>query len=228
MSKILAEEAVVIIPCYNEAAVISTVLHELISCKFNVVVVDDCSNDETGFIAKKFPIHYIKHPINLGQGAALATGFQYAQSLAHPYVVTFDADGQHQVDDIFNLLHELTIRECDVVFGSRFLGSTVGMPILRKLILKLAIQLNYLFTGIRLSDAHNGLRAIKKASLHHLIFSENRMAHATEILNITKKQNLKYSECGMTIRYTDYSLRKGQKNISSVRLFLDICLHQLF
>ncbi|TKC07184.1 glycosyltransferase family 2 protein [Pedobacter frigoris] len=224
----LVKSTLVIIPCFNESTVLKEVICELISKGFDIVVVDDCSNDDSAEILKYFSIHYIKHPINLGQGAALTTGFQYAQSLPHPYVVTFDADGQHNPNDIINLLDTLANNDYDIVFGSRFLNGTHKMPKMRKLVLKFGIIVNYLFTGILLSDAHNGLRAFKRTQLQSLNFSENRMAHATELLFIAKKYTMKYAECPTNTRYTDYSLKKGQRNISSINLFFDIFLFKLF
>src|SRR4029079_19417277 len=126
------------------------------------------------------------------QGAALQTGIDYAKMLEADIVVTFDADGQHSAADVKTLVEPLLKNEVDIVLGSRFLTTNTDIPFPRKIVLQVARWVNFLFTGILLTDAHNGLRALGKRGLEKITITENRMAHASEILFEIKKQNLKF------------------------------------
>lgn len=219
----------IIIPAFNEASVIGTTLHELITYGYSIVVVDDCSADNTAEIVKQLPVSYIRHKVNMGQGAALQTGISYALQKGAAYFVTFDADGQHSPEDIDTLLEKLGDSSCDFVFGTRFSGgvkteATAG----RKIVLQVARYLNFLLTGILLTDAHNGLRAFSRKAAEKINITENRMAHATEFLILVKKNKLRYTEAPVRIRYTSYSRQKGQKNFHSFKVLQDILLHKFF
>jgi polyprenyl-phospho-N-acetylgalactosaminyl synthase len=220
----------IIIPVYNEKATIRSVVSELLDHSYNnVILVDDGSDQNILSEISDLNVFYIKHPVNLGQGAALQTGFDFAKQLKCDVVVTFDADGQHDWNDIVSLVQPVINGDTDIVFGSRFLtAATSKVPRSRKYILKCARFVNYLFTGLLLTDAHNGLRAFNSKTLNVLQLTENRMAHATEILHEIKKHGLRFLEVGVNIRYTSYSKRKGQGNLSSIRIFSDLVLHKLF
>lgn len=220
----------VIIPAFNESAVIGKVVEDLLSREYNIVVVDDGSktnliNQLSGITG----IHYIRHKVNLGQGAALQTGITYSLQKGATRIVTFDADGQHSPDDLPALLTPLQDGTCDITLGSRFLsagGHNAGK--FRTWTLHVGRWVNFFFTGLRLSDAHNGLRAMSRKAAEKIKLKENRMAHATEILFLIKKHHLKYREVPVTITYTLYSKRKGQSVFNSIRIFFDLVLHKLF
>lgn len=218
----------IIIPVYNEAAVIAQTLHQLVQTEYNIVVVDDGSSDGCADIVMQFPVHYIAHPVNLGQGAALQTGMEYAKMRNALAVVHFDADGQHRVADIEQLLLPVLNDECDVVFGSRFLnkGDQV-IPLPKKGMLQLARYINWIFAGILLTDAHNGMRALGKEALNSIYLSENRMAHASEILMLVKAQGLRFTEVPVTIEYTAYSKRKGQSLWNAFNIFIDLLFKKI-
>ncbi len=218
-----------VIPCYNEAGVIRQTVGEVMACGYRVIVVDDCSADETAKQVIGLPVFYIKHKINLGQGAALQTGIDAAMKKGADVIVTFDADGQHDVNDIAGMLKKLETEKLDIVFGSRFLpGSKTNIKNLRRLLLKLGRLMNYFFTGILLSDAHNGLRVMNRHAASVIRLRENRMAHATEFLKEVKRNGLRYAEFPVHIRYTGYSIKKGQSPLNSVRIFFDILLNKIF
>ncbi|HEY0677156.1 MAG TPA: glycosyltransferase family 2 protein [Chitinophagaceae bacterium] len=218
----------IIIPVYNEAAVIAQTLHQVVQTGYNVVVVDDGSTDGTGEIVKKFPVHYICHPINIGQGGALQTGMDFAKQFDPQAVVHFDADGQHRVSDIGRLLSPVLEDDCDVVFGSRFIEKNgLPVPVAKRIFLQLARYINFFFTGILLTDAHNGLRALSRKALRTVLLTENRMAHASEILWIIKERRLTYCEVPVTIEYTEYSRRKGQSLWNSINIIFDLLFKKI-
>ncbi len=215
-----------VIPSYNDAIGLDRVLPQFQEHPhLNTVVVDDCSTDFTAKTLTKYPhIHHIRHPINLGQGAALKTGIEFALSRGADAIVTFDADGQHQLIDALSMLECLKQQHCDVVLGSRFLNSrnTVNMPNTRRLVLKLAVWFTKISTGLELSDTHNGLRALSKKAAQSINISQDRMAHASQILSEIARLKLKYVEHPVTIIYSEYSLQKGQKLSNSFNILWEL------
>ncbi|HEY5967427.1 MAG TPA: glycosyltransferase family 2 protein [Chitinophagaceae bacterium] len=219
----------VVIPCYNEAGIIRETIAAIIEKDYSIIVVDDHSTDNTREQLKEIPLIYIRHRLNLGQGAALQTGISVALKRGAEYLVTFDADGQHDVNDIDGMLQKLKEDQLEIVLGSRFLpGSGGNISVGRKLLLKAACYLNYLFTGILLTDAHNGLRVMNRHAAKSIHLKENRMAHATEILKEIKKHDLKFGEFPVHIHYTGYSKKKGQSLLNSIRIFFDLVLNKIF
>lgn len=220
----------VIIPSFNEGKVIRTTVLSLIAKGYTVVVIDDCSSDNTEEVLRTLEIIYLKHEIRLGQGAALQTGIEYALLKKAEYAVTFDADGQHNFEEIPSLLEPIVNQKADITIGTRFKRKEdiAEIPKLRKLILKIAILINGVLTGIWLTDAHNGFRALGKRALVKIKLKENKMAHATEILSQIKHANLRYEEVPVRIIYTDYSRMKGQNNINSVSILVHLLLRKLF
>jgi glycosyltransferase involved in cell wall biosynthesis len=219
----------VIIPAYNENAVIGNVVTDLLLRNYSLVIVDDGSAKPVSSLIGKERLFLLRHRINLGQGAALQTGIEFALSKGAKYLVTFDADGQHHADDIDKLLDPLVKKRSVVVFGSRLMkGGTHNMPGGRKFMLHLARWLNLMFTGLLLSDAHNGLRAITRDAAKAIQIRENGMAHASELLLQVKKNKLRYCEIPVNISYTDYSLKKGQRASHGFRIFFDLLLNKLF
>jgi polyprenyl-phospho-N-acetylgalactosaminyl synthase len=222
-------EVFVVIPAYNENAIIQSVIKELLPFQYNIVVVDDGSVKSLFALLNKMPVYFIRHRVNLGQGAALQTGIDFALSKQANYIVTFDADGQHQASDIDKLLQVLINDKADIISGSRFLeGSSHNMPAKRKALLQIARYVNFIFTGLLLTDAHNGLRVMTREAANKIQIRENGMAHATEILHEIKKKRLRHKEVPVNIHYTDYSTKKGQTLVSSFRIFFDLLLNKIF
>jgi glycosyltransferase involved in cell wall biosynthesis len=229
MSLFTPSSVAVIIPVFNEVRQIQHTIAPLLAAGYTVIAVDDHSTDGTEQVLKSLPVHMIRHVINLGQGAALQTGMVYAQRLKVDYLVHFDADGQHRCEDIPGMLEPLIRGEADVVLGSRFLRAEdrAAIPVLRKLLLRLAIRVNYLLTGVKLSDAHNGFRAFTQAAAKGIDLKENRMAHATEILWQLRDNKLRIAEHPVHISYTDYSRQKGQSSLNAFHIFMDLILRKL-
>src|ERR1700724_2028368 len=151
-----------IIPAYNEAAVIDRVVADVVRRGYNVAVVDDGSIDETGRRAGAAGAVVVTHPINLGQGAALQTGIQFALRQGADTIVTFDADGQHRSNDIEGLIEALATHNADFALGSRFLGGAVAMPLSRRILLMAATGFTRLTTSLHVRDTPNGLRAMTR------------------------------------------------------------------
>jgi glycosyltransferase involved in cell wall biosynthesis len=222
-------EVYVIVPAFNENAVITSVISDLLTHDYNVLVVDDGSEISLGTLLNKYPVTVLRHSVNLGQGAALQTGIEFALSRGAKYVVTFDADGQHLASDIAKLLEPLVNEEMDITIGSRFMkGSQHNMTGRRKLTIKIARLINFFFTGLMLSDAYNGLRALNSKAVMFVQIQENGMAHATELLAMIKKFKLRYKEIPVNIRYTEYSRKKGLTIWNGFRIFFDILLNKIF
>ena len=217
----------VVIPVYNEAFSVAAVLASLLSHNYSIVVVNDGSSDDSASVIKSFPVYYLEHEINLGQGAALQTGIEFALKKNAEYIVTFDADGQHDEHDIDRLLTPLMLRRADICFGSRFLkGSETNISPVRKTALNLARYLNYLLSGLLLSDAHNGLRAMNRKAAEKIVITEAGMAHASEIHILVAGSDLRLEEVPVAVRYTDYSKAKGQSGWNSIRIFFDLMIHK--
>lgn len=215
----------IVIPALNEACTIGDVVTPLRARGWRVLVIDDGSNDGTTDAACRAGAVVLRHTVNLGQGAGLRTGFLYAQRQRDArFIVTYDADGQHQSEAVSTLLEALERSGSDVALGSRFLGGNAGrhVPAARRALLRLATIFTRFTTGLRVTDAHNGLRAFTVDAASRLRLTHNRMAHASEILNEIARLGLRYVEAPVTIRYTDYSMAKGQRPLDALAILWDI------
>ncbi len=212
----------VICPAYNEAVTIKRVVVEVLQAGFRLVVVDDGSADHTARLAAELGADVVSHPINLGQGAALQTGLEYALGRGAEILVTFDADGQHRATDIGPLVTAMRRQGADFALGSRFLGTASNMPVLRRWLLRTAVLFTRFTTGMQLTDAHNGLRAMTRRGATAIRLRQNRMAHASEILSEIAHSRLPYIEVPVTIEYSAYSLAKGQRLGDSLMILRDL------
>jgi polyprenyl-phospho-N-acetylgalactosaminyl synthase len=227
MDVVLRGKVYVVIPAYNEGRVIFRVVSEVSRAGYAVIVVDDGSSDTTAEQAQAAGATVIKHPFNLGQGAALQSGIEYALAQAAECIVTFDADGQHRVSDISRLTDALVRQRADFALGSRFLGQTPDLPPLRRLVLRAATAFTRLTTGLQLTDTHNGLRAMTRRGASAIKLRQNRMAHASEWLAQIARSGLRYVEQPVTIEYSAYSLAKGQRVGDAVLILLDLFARRL-
>jgi glycosyltransferase involved in cell wall biosynthesis len=217
----------VIVPAYNEGERLGRTLESLCGRYANVVVVDDGSQDNTNAVAARYPVWVVRHIVNLGQGAALQTGLRFALERGATYLVTFDADGQHSPDEIERLLEPVRNGSVDVTLGSRFLGRTVGLPWTRWLVLKLGVVFTRVFSGVQVTDAHNGLRAFSRHAAQQLRIRQNRMAHASEILDQIREQGLRYGEAPVTIHYSAETMAKGQSSWNALRIVAQLFLGRM-
>lgn len=208
----------IVVPAYNEARRLAATLAPLLQLYPNVVVIDDGSHDETAEVARRAGAWVLRHVLNSGQGAALQTGITFALQRNADYIVTFDADGQHDPRQIVDLLEPLRLGKADVALGSRFLGRAEGIPWTRRLVLKAGVLFTRLVSNIRVTDAHNGFRALTREAASCIRLLQNRMAHASEILDQIKRTRLRYVEVPVTIRYTAETLAKGQSSLQAVKI----------
>jgi glycosyltransferase involved in cell wall biosynthesis len=222
-------DACVIVAKYDESASVTAVVTGLRERFDTVVCVDDGSSDGCGELARRAGATVLTHAVNLGQGAALRTGIDFALADARlRHFVTFDADGQHRVADAAAMLRTAREGQADVVLGSRFLGTRpAGMPWTRRMVLRLAVRFTNLTTGLRLTDTHNGLRVLNRRAAERLRFQLAGMAHASELLTGITRNGLSVEEHGVAVLYTAHSLAKGQPSVNAVNIVFDLFVHRL-
>lgn len=219
------EDVWLVVPLYNEGTVIGDVVRDARRTFPHVVCVDDGSSDDGAARASEAGAVVVRHPVNLGQGAALQTGFEYA--LTEPgmrWVVTYDADGQHQVSDVVEMVDRARAEDLDVVFGSRFLDERTKPGAAKRVVLALAVWYTNVTTSTRLSDAHNGLRVMSREVVERIDITQNRMAHASELVAQIGAMDVKYAESPVHILYTDYSRSKGQSLWNAVNILAELIL----
>lgn len=216
------ENIYILIPVYNEENKILDVISDLQSDFKNILVVDDGSSDNTPKIIKDLNVKVISHHINLGQGAAISSGFNYLKDNEACYaLITFDADGQHQKEDAIAFAKEILKCKEDIIFGSRFIKNATNIPLIKRLVLKIAIKFTNIFSNMQLTDTHNGLVAFKKCILERINITIDGFGHASEIRHLVSKNKISYKEMPTNIIYTDYSKQKGQKILNGFLIIED-------
>ena len=215
----------IIVPAHNEQENIFGVIKSLQELTSNIVVVNDASTDRTCDIVKVLGVYLLDHLVNRGQGAALQTGTDFALSKGSKIIVHFDADGQMLAKDIYRIITPIIDLEAEIVFGSRFMEKRSKIPWTKRyFILKPAIIFNWFFTGIKLSDAHNGFRALSAKAAQKIKITQDGMAHATEILDQVRASDLKYTEVPVEIVYNQY----GQRFSSGFKIIRDLIFARIF
>jgi len=224
----LHKDTWVVIPVYNEQQVVASVVEQLLLTFPNVVCVDDGSSDASALAIARSGAHLVRHPINLGQGAALQTGLDYARDRAGArYFVTFDADGQHRVQDAVRLVEVARSGTADVVLGTRFTSAAVSqVPRLKRQVLKAVVAMSPAARKLGLTDAHNGLRVLTLPVVRDLRITMNGMAHASEIVSYLARSRWRIVEAPVDILYTAYSRSKGQSLINGVNILFELSVRQ--
>lgn len=215
-------KTVAVIPAYNEEARIEDAVRDAAKYVDAVVVVDDCSRDHTFGRAVAAGAHVLRHIINRGQGAALQTATDYAiEKLNAEIIVHFDADGQMRGEEIPMMTEPIKSGEADVVLGSRFLGKNAHMPFSRRITLFGGLLFTRLLSGIKTTDTHNGFRALSREAAKKVRITLERMAHASEILDLIQIHKLRYVERPVSIRYSEETLKKGQSSLGALVIVKD-------
>lgn len=219
----------IIIPAYCEESNVGGIVRALRALHPDaaVVVVDDGSRDGTSDAAYDAGAFVLRHPINLGQGAALHTGIRFAVRRGAALLCTFDADGQHDPHSIGTMRRVLEERGVDVVLGSRFLAEKQNVPRVRRFLLKLALAFTRLHTRLPLTDTHNGLRLMTARAAMLMLPRQAGMAHASEMLDLLAAHKLRYVEIPSEVKYTEYSRRKGQRSLHAVKIVLELAYRRL-
>ena len=217
----------VVIAAWNEESRIGRVLDGLIPFAPNIVVVDDGSTDGTATEVLKRPVWLLRHALNIGQGAALQTGITFVLKRHASYIATFDADGQHDPTDLPTMFLALKSESADFALGSRFLGRADGIPLIRRITLRLAVLFTRLLSNVVLSDTHNGIRVFTRQGAERLHITLDRMEHASQIIDQISASGLKFIEVPVRITYTSETLAKGQKTSALAKLALNIFLEKL-
>lgn len=212
-----------IIPAWNEAKHITTVLNKVKGLVDFIIVVDDASSDNTFALAQAGGALVIRHLINRGQGAALQTGTDYALQLGADIIVHFDADDQFDAEEISDIVQPIITGEADVVFGSRFLDKKSKLPKLKQyLILPLGRLINRFF-GVSTSDPQSGFRAYTKEVALSFRIENRGMAHCSEILIKLSQGKWRLKEVPITVTYHEY----GQKFTGGIRIIKDLLIQKL-
>jgi glycosyltransferase involved in cell wall biosynthesis len=207
---------IVIIPAYNEAKKIFHITQIVKNLGYKVVVVDDGSSDSTAQVAYRAGAVVLRHFVNRGYGAALQTGNLYALRNGYDVIIHFDGDGQHNAQEIKDMIAPIQSGNADVVIGSRFLSNHESLPIIRKVLIKFAVLFTWIFSSIKLTDAHNGFRAFSRRALVVIQCRQDGMSYASEVIDQIAEHKLKIVEVPVTIKYTDYSQSKGESNIKKI------------
>jgi len=219
---------IVVVPAYNEIKTIKTVLKGLMDKNLNIIVVDDGSKDETYKVVndsfgKYRNVNIYKHVLNRGLGASLKTGIEAALRENTDIIVTFDADGQHDPEDIIKLCEPILKGEADVVIGKR---NFKEMPIAKKLGNHIMNMITWIFYGVHVHDSQSGLRAFDRKAAEALDISSRGYGVSSEIIREIKRKNLKLEEIPIKTIYTDYSRSKGTDTKTGfkilVRMIIDI------
>ena len=190
------------IPAFNEEENIASIIAKIMEEGYSVIVCNDGSTDMTGIIAEKMGATVINHQKNLGYGAAIRSIFLKAKELDCDALITFDADGQHRIEDISKVLEPLKNNKADMVIGSRFLENNVkNIPTYRKIGIKTITKISNISTDLKITDSQSGFRAYNKKILNQITPSEFGMGVSTEILIKCSKLNFKILEVPIIVTY---------------------------
>lgn len=202
-------KTVVVIPAFNEETAIYEVVRSLQGFADRVIVVNDGSSDRTAQIAESAGALVVHHAINRGYGAASTTGIAAALKIGADTIVTFDADGQHRVEDIARITKPIEDGDADIVIGCRTLERQM-IPLRRRAAHGIANALTYLLFGLWVQDSQSGLRAFSKRMAENMDLKCDRMEFSSEVIREIKKGGWRLVEIPIVPIYTEYSLSKGQ------------------
>ena len=218
----------IVIPAFNEETSIDKVLDDLKKSGYNdIIVVDDGSQDKTSEVVnKKKGIVLLKHIINRGLGGALGTGLEAAYEYGADIAVTFDADGQHAVEDISNMIKPIEKGKADVVIGSRMINHK-GMPFVRVVGNWMLNFITWFLFGTWTTDSQSGMRAFNRKALQKIETRTSRMEVSSEFFNEISRHKLRFKEIPIKVIYTDYSQAKGQSSWNAFKIVLKLILKKI-
>lgn len=221
----------IVIPCYNEDPIIRSVIEKIQKiANWRIVIVDDASDTPVvRFLGTLEGVTILRHRANCGAGAASQTGIKYALQKGAEFIVLMDADGQHQPEEINSILEPVKSGKYDIAIGSRFIGDikNSNVPLFKKLALKVAYLFTWFVSGIFVTDSQNGFKALNRKAGSSMKFLFNRYEFCLEIIDLIKVNNLKCCEVPVTVKYTDYSMAKGQKLSNSITIVYNMFSYKL-
>lgn len=217
----------IVIPAYNEEKKIGKVISNLKKEGFyDIIVINDGSKDRTAEVASNSGARVYSHIINRGLGGALNTGISAAVMNGAEIIATCDADGQHDSKNVKRAIEFIDKKSCDVVIGSRLINSK-GMPFVRKVGNWGLNVITYLLFGVYCTDTQSGLRVFSKAAAEKIEIKTNRMEVSSEIIKEIGRNKLKLKEIPIKVIYSDYSLKKGQKNINAFNIIYKLIMRKI-
>jgi glycosyltransferase involved in cell wall biosynthesis len=220
----VSKDVAIVVPAHNEAATIVGVLHSLKSRGYDlIIVVDDGSRDGTGDLAVEEGAVVLRHMLNRGLGGALGTGIKASLSFNPNVIVTFDADGQHDPDDISPIIALIERGKADVVIGTR-VGERKRIPISRRAAHRIANLVTFLLFGCRTTDSQSGLRAFSRQAAERIRITTSGMEVSSEIIAEIARNQLRLAEVPIKAIYTEYSLSKGQSFKTGLRTLKKLVL----
>ena len=223
-------KTLIVVPAFNESSVIADTILDIkkVSQKISdsqILVVDDGSTDQTYQTCQNIPgIILLKHVINRGLGASISTGLLFARTYHYDCIVTIDADGQHDPEDIIDIIKPIQNNQADVVIGTRTKSNRGQIPPDRKIIIFLSNLLTELLFGQQTSDSVSGFRAFGPDAIKKVRIKTERMEVSNELFSEIKHLNLRLAEVPIKIIYTDYSRSKGQSNSNAINIVYKLFL----
>jgi glycosyltransferase involved in cell wall biosynthesis len=193
------------IPAYNEEETIAEVVLKAGCHVGRVLVCDDGSKDMTQMIARKNGAHVVEHKKNMGYGATMQTIFYKARELGADVLVVFDGDGQHDPDEIPQIVKPVMEGRADIVIGSRFVkGAKMDIPLYRRMGILIITLLTRVFSGYAISDAQSGFRAFNRKALEELKITEDGWGSSVEVFFKAHYARLRIVEVPVNCDYKDY------------------------
>ena len=221
------KDVYLVVPAFNEERTVSQIIEAIAEKGYNVVLVNDGSRDKTLELAteskRKYPnqISVVSHIINRGLGAALKTGMVVALNKGAKYIVTFDADGQHEIEDISKVCKPLQDGEADVVIGAR---PFEDMPISKSFANLIMNGLTYIFYGRNVKDSQSGLRAFTAEAADKINIVSRGYGVSSEFIKEISDKKLKLAEVTITTIYTPDTQHKGTDAIVGLRILAKMVL----
>jgi glycosyltransferase involved in cell wall biosynthesis len=223
VSERAAMNVIAILPAYNEATRVSAVVASALPRVNQVIVVDDGSTDDTAAVAQAAGAVVIRHPENCGAGAATMTGLEAARRLGADVVVTLDADGQHDADEIPTLLQPLREGRADAVFANRF-GRRNQIPLVRRFFNAIGNVITFAVTGRWVPDSQCGFRAFGPIALQQVDLRMSGYEFCTEVVREAVRNRWRTVNVPTKVLYSEYTLAKGQSFASGVKTAFRILL----
>ncbi|BAA30697.1 313aa long hypothetical protein [Pyrococcus horikoshii OT3] len=216
----------IVMPAYNEEKTIGSVLDSLLKVfkPNNIIVVDDGSKDKTREIAKSKGVHVISHIINRGLGGALGTGIYYALMRGAEIIVTFDADGQHLLEDALKVIKPVVEGRADLAIGSRFKGDIGQMPLVKRIGNIVLNTITAVFAMRYVTDSQSGLRAFSRACASKIKITCDGYAVSSEIIVEASRGKCKIVEVPIKAVYTEYSMKKGTNVMEGIKIAINLLL----